>query len=76
MGQKRDKSGQAGRDREAQSPPGRSQRHVEPSQLEREKGQGAVSASFPTNAKLLRLFSVNDNWVTYLKSESIFSSPR
>lgn len=52
MGQKRDKSGQAGRDREAQSLPGRSQRHVELSQLEREKGRGAVSASFPTNTKL------------------------
>lgn len=60
MGQKRDKSGQAGRDREAQSPPGRSQRHVELSQLKREKGRGAVSASFPTSTELLCLFSVND----------------
>lgn len=60
MEQKRDKSGQAGRDREAQSPPGRSQRHMELSQLEQEKGQVAVSASFPTNMKLLFLFSVMD----------------
>lgn len=76
MGQKRDKSRQAGRDMEVQSPPGRSQRHVELSQLERERGQGAVSASFPTNTELLCLFSVNDNWETYLKSKSIFSPPR
>lgn len=61
MEQKRDKSGQAGRDREAQSPPGRSQRHVELSQLEWEKGQAAVSASFPSNTKLLCLISVIDS---------------
>lgn len=60
MEQKRDKSGQAGRDREAESPPGRSQRHMELSQLEQEKGRGAVSASFPSNTKLLCLFSVID----------------
>lgn len=52
MGQKRDRSGQAMTDRKAQSLPGRSQRHVELSQLEQEKGRGAVSASFPTNTKL------------------------
>lgn len=33
---------------------------MELSQLEREKGQGAVSAGFPNNTKLLCLFSVND----------------
>lgn len=49
-----------GRDRQAQSPPGRSQRHVELSQLEREKGRGAVSASFPTTPNSLACFSVNN----------------
>lgn len=33
---------------------------MELSQLEREKGQGAASAGFPNNTKLLGFFSVND----------------
>lgn len=58
MGQERDKSGWAWGDRQAQSTPGRGQRHMELSQLEQEKGSWggeAVSASFPTNTKLLGL---------------------
>lgn len=61
MGQKRDKSGWAGRDRQVQSLPGRGRRHVELSQLEQEKGRGAVSASATPNS--LACFSVkNTQW--------------
>lgn len=60
MGQEGDKSGWAGRDRQAQSPPGRGQRHMELSQLDQEKGRGGQLVQiFPQTPNSLACFSVN-----------------